>query len=494
MEAAQAMHQKWTEEEHRKINDSVIALLKRRDAARNKAAVISLECAGTMTDEGSEDTQGSGSKSETSNCDDTDNSGSDSETMEDDRMANAHHTKRELIMPWHVQDKAPQPKGQRENCLIVELNSQDVATWMTNRETRKTKVNAATASIHLTEMIAETHSSRLTEYDNFLGDATVGKEGPGVCINAAKIDPDTEYKRKEPGMTSDVSNLTTAMNGQVLDAETVQLQDAEVRHRQTEGEAVDYRCEKGGVLCTEMVNLQLRDHDNEITSLEDICDRREALGREIMQLQYLKNEFKKSNDDNEMIPLEGSCEEHEVQGKEIVELQKLGDDYTDNGRILEDPCKKCEKQGTRIIELQDDYNENEWQDEGVCVSSSARKETVNMGKALSEFLTDFNSKHTDTAETGEHVSHKTPSNGIIHSKYDNREQQEETEEGVNRDNKKTTVTEHVPENMEIQTEMSVHVGNKEEVGKYSSEGQIKRYVNSSLELQLINQDNINETQ
>lgn len=235
-------------------------------------------------------------------------------------------------------------------------------------------MNAAAASIALTEMIAETHSSPLTEYDNFLGDATVGKEGPGVCINAAKIDPDTEYKRKEPGMTSDVSDLTTAMNRQVLDAETVQLQDAAVGHRQTEVEAVDYH-EKGEVLHTEMVNLQeLGDHDdNEITSLEDICDKREALGREIMELQYLKNEFKENNDDSEMISLEGSCEEHEVRGKEMVELQTVGDDYTDNGRILEDPCKKCEEQGTRMTELQDEVE---------CVSSSPRKETVNMQTQL----------------------------------------------------------------------------------------------------------------
>jgi hypothetical protein len=55
--------------------------------------------------------------------------------MEDERMAGADHTKRELIMPWHIQDTAPQPTGQRENSLIVELNSQDVPTWMTNRGT-----------------------------------------------------------------------------------------------------------------------------------------------------------------------------------------------------------------------------------------------------------------------------------------------------------------------------------------------------------------------
>jgi hypothetical protein len=146
-----------------------------------------------------------------------------------------------------------------------------------------------------------------------------------------------------------------------------------------------------------------------------------------------------------------------------------------------------------MIKLQEDCNENERQDELECVCSSARKETVNMRKALSEFLTDFSSKYTDTAETSENVSHKMPSNGIIHSKCDNREQQEEAiEEGVNRD-KKTIVTEHDTENVEKQTEMSVHAGNKEEAGKYSSEGQIKRYVNCSLELQLIKQDNINDT-
>lgn len=352
-------------------------------------------------------------------------------------------------------------------------------------------MNTATGSIHLTEMVTQTDSSsHLIRYDDFLGDATVEKEDTGVCINAAKSDPETEYKREEPGMTSDVSNLTTAMNIQVSDAETVQLQDAKVGHRQTEVEVVDYRCEKGEVLHREMVNLQeLRDHDdNEITSLEDICDKHEALGREIIELQYLKNEFTENNEDSEMISLEDPCEEHEVQRKEMVKVQKLDDDYTNNGRILEVPCQKCEVQGTRMIRLQEDYNENEQQDEVECVSNSPRK-------APGEFLTDFSSKYTGTAETGEHVSYKMPSNGIIHSKCDTREQQEEaTEEGVNRDNKKTTVTKHDTENVEKQTEMSVHVENKEEAGKYSSEGQINRYMNCSLELQLINQDNINETQ
>jgi hypothetical protein len=355
-------------------------------------------------------------------------------------------------------------------------------------------VNTATASIHPTAMIAEADSSsHLTQYDNFLGDATVEKEGTGVCVYAAKSDPETEYKCKEPGMTSDVSNLATATSIQVPDAETVQLQDAEVGHRQNEVKAADYHREKGEVLQREMVNLQkLRDHDNnEITSLEGICDKREALGREMMELQYLKNEFKENYEDNEMISLEDSCEEHEVQGKEIVQLQTLGDDYTDE-RILEDPCKKCEAQGTGMIELQEDYDENELQDEVECTSSSvsvnkiisARKDMVNTRKALSEFLTDSSSKHTDTAETSEHVSHKMPSNGIIHSKCDNREQQEEAiEEEVNKED---------TENMEKQKQMSVHAGNKEEAGKCSSAGQVKRYVNCSLELQLINQDNVNE--
>lgn len=50
-------------------------------------------------------------------------------------MAGADHTERELMMPWHVQDTAPQPTWQRENHLIVELDSQDIATWMTNTGT-----------------------------------------------------------------------------------------------------------------------------------------------------------------------------------------------------------------------------------------------------------------------------------------------------------------------------------------------------------------------
>jgi hypothetical protein len=318
-------------------------------------------------------------------------------------------------------------------------------------------MNAATASIHPTATITEAHSSsHLTQYDDFLGDATVEKERTDVCIYAAKSDPETEYKCKEPGMTSDVSILTTATSMQVPNAETVQLQDAQVGNCQNKVKAVDYHCEKGEeVQRREMVNLQeRRDHeDNEIVCLEGICDKREALERERMELQYLKNEFKKNYEDNEMISLEDSCEEHEVQGKEMAKLQKLGDDYTDE-RILEDPCKKCEAQDTGMIELQEDYDKNE-------------QDMVNTRKALTEFIRDSSSKHTHTAETTEHISHKMP-----------REQEE-----VNRDD---------TENMEKQREMSVNVGNNEEAGKCSSTGQIKRYVNCSLELQLVNQDNANE--
>lgn len=64
-------------------------------------------------------TQKSGSTSEASD--------SDSETAEE-RMAGG-----ELIMPWHIQDTAPQPRGKGENQLIVELSSEEVSMWMNNR-------------------------------------------------------------------------------------------------------------------------------------------------------------------------------------------------------------------------------------------------------------------------------------------------------------------------------------------------------------------------
>jgi hypothetical protein len=145
-----------------------------------------------------------------------------------------------------------------------------------------------------------------------------------------------------------------------------------------------------------------------------------------------------------------------------------------------------------MIKLQEDYNEIERQDEVACVSSSVtinkigstKEETVNISQALNEFLTDSRCKYTDTAETSDYVSHKMPTNGITHSKCDDNRAQEEE---VNRDDKKTTVTERDAENVEKPIEMSVHVGNEEDVSKCSTAGQIERYVNCSLELQLINQ-------
>jgi hypothetical protein len=52
--------------------------------------------------------------------------------MEEEEVAGLDHTTRELIMPWHVQDPAPQPAGKRDH-FIVELTSDDVSIRTTNR-------------------------------------------------------------------------------------------------------------------------------------------------------------------------------------------------------------------------------------------------------------------------------------------------------------------------------------------------------------------------
>jgi hypothetical protein len=62
-------------------------------------------------------------------------SDSDSEITEEGKVAGAEQTKRELIMPWHIQDTAPQPTGKPKKHLIVELSSEDVSVWMDNRGT-----------------------------------------------------------------------------------------------------------------------------------------------------------------------------------------------------------------------------------------------------------------------------------------------------------------------------------------------------------------------
>jgi hypothetical protein len=168
-------------------------------------------------------------------------------------------------------------------------------------------------------MIAQADSSSgLARRDDFLGDA-----GSGVCVNAAKGDPETtECRCEAAGMGSEVSNLVTALSIQAPDTGTIQLRDADFGKRLNEVHGPHY-CDEGEALCGETANLR------ELMSLEYICDKHEAVEREILELQDLETEG------NETTSREDYCQEHEVQEREMIKLQKPGDE-----KVLKHFCKK----------------------------------------------------------------------------------------------------------------------------------------------------------
>jgi hypothetical protein len=147
-------------------------------------------------------------------------------------------------------------------------------------ETRKTNMNAATACVHVTEMITQADSSsHPTRHDNFVGDATVEKEGAGVYLNTVKGDPESEYKYEAPAMvTSEVSKSATAINTNIPYTESAPFQVAEVGNSPNDVQVLDYH-DKCEAVPREMANLQevWEDNkvkkDNAIRSLEDISDK-----------------------------------------------------------------------------------------------------------------------------------------------------------------------------------------------------------------------------
>jgi hypothetical protein len=276
----------------------------------------------------------------------------------------------------------------------------------------------------------------------------------------------------------------------------------------------------------ELEDYKQKNKDIKMTLPEDSSGR---LKRDILEIEYAYTE---DNKNNHMRLLNNSPEKHEVQGtgmmklcklgydqtesnnkdyeiqsleetsvkvqdREIIKLQELGCDYKGNKgnlvQLVDDFSEKCQTHGRRTMKAQElgaVYKRSELQGEDKHVRGTATVTKISsVSKQMVSTMQQVNAlgecqlRYKATDQNKEYAKQKTPT---LETKCDNREQVEKviTEE-VNRDTKETVVMAHNDtERVEKTTEMLVHDQKKEEARAI----QIKRYVNSSLELQLTNQD------
>lgn len=223
----------------------------------------------------------------------------------------------------------------------------------------------------------------------------------------------------------------------------------------------------------------------------------EVQGTEMMELWKLEYNCKESNKDYDTQPLKDTSVK--VQGRAMMQVQELGYDYKANSngnlvRLADDAAEKYQAYCRETMQAQEvgaAYKGSEIQGDDKHVSSSAtatkissvRKEAVRTKQEVNVFKSEDQLRYEVTDQNEEYVKQKMPTR---ETNCDNGEQVGKaiTEE-VHRGTKEYAVIEHnETQNMVKTTDLSVVVPNKEQ----ASVVQIQRYINSSLEMQIINQD------
>lgn len=236
---------------------------------------------------------------------------------------------------------------------------------------------------------------------------------------------------------------------------------------------------------------------NDMRLLNNSPKTHEVQGTEMMELQKLGYNYNESNKDYDTQPLKDTSVK--VQGRGMMQNQELGYDYKANSKgnlvgLADDFAEKCQAHGRETMKAQElgaAYKGSELQGDDKHVSSSATvtkissagKEMVRKMQEVNVFKSEGQLRYEATDQNEEYAKQKRPT---LETNCDNGEQVEKaiTEE-VNRDRKESVVMEHKEtENMVKTTEISVHAPNKEQ----ASAVQIQRYISSSLEMQIINQD------
>jgi hypothetical protein len=282
--------------------------------------------------------------------------------------------------------------------------------------------------------------------------------------------------------------------------EKIEVQELEDYRQNNKDSKMTFPEDSSGRGKTDILELEdayTENNSDDMRSLNNSTEKHEVHGTEMMKLWKLGYDHKESNKAYEIQPLEDTPVK--VQGRETMEFQELGYDYKTNNKgnlvtLVDNFAEKCQAHGRKTMTAQElgaGYNRSEVQGEDkhgsgsviVTKISSVRKEMVSTMKEVDAFKSECQLRYKATDQNKEYTKQKTPT---LETKCDNREQREKAiTEDINRDTKETVVTEHNDtEKAEKTTEMSVHARKNEE----ASAVQIKRYINSSLELQLTNQD------
>lgn len=244
----------------------------------------------------------------------------------------------------------------------------------------------------------------------------------------------------------------------------------------------------------ELEDAYTEKNKNDMRLLNNSPKTHEVEGTEMMELWKLGYNCKESKKDYDTQPLKDTSVE--VQGRGRMQVQELGYDYKANSkgnlvRLVDDFAEKQQahcRETMKAQELGAAYKESKLQGDDKHVSSSATvtkissagKEIVRTMQEFNVFKSEGQLRHEATDQNEEYAKQKRPT---LETNCDNGEQVEKTiTEEVNRDTKESVVMEQKEtQNMVKTTEISVHAPNKEQASAV-------RYINSSLEMQIINQD------
>jgi len=235
---------------------------------------------------------------------------------------------------------------------------------------------------------------------------------------------------------------------------------------------------------------------NDMRFLNNSPKTHEVQGTEMMDLWKFRYNHNESSKDYDTQPLKETSVK--VQGRRMMQVQELGYDYKANSKgnlvgLVDDFAEKCQAHCRETMKVQEPgavYKGSKLQGDDKHVSSSATvseissvgKEMVRAMQEVNVFKSEGQLRYEATDQNEEYAKQKRPT---LETNCDNGEQVEKaiTEE-VNRDTKESAVMEHKENQYMVKTEISVHAPSKEQ----ASAVQIKRYITSSLEMQIINQD------
>ena len=243
----------------------------------------------------------------------------------------------------------------------------------------------------------------------------------------------------------------------------------------------------------ELEDAYTENKKNDMRLLNNSPTTHELQGTEMMELWKLGYSHKESNKDYDNQPLKETSVK--VQGRGMMQIQELGYDYEANSkgnlvRLVDDFAEKCQAHCRATMKTQElgaAYNGSALQGDDKHVRNSATvtkissvgKEMIRTTQEVDVFKSEGELRYEATDQNEEYAKQRKPT---LKTNCDNGEQ---VEKAITEEVRESAVMEHKEiQNTVKTTEISVHAPNKE----HASAAQIQRYINSSLEMQIINQD------